>query len=223
MSKYEIIIFWSEEDSAYVADVPELPGCMAHGSSYEEALINAQQAIDLWVATAQDLGREIPKPISPVIPVIVIKKPEQAVPMARALVEGGLKVLEVTLRSEYALDAIRDIARELPEAVVGAGTVTTAEQVDAIVDAGAEFMVSPGSTPRLIEAALDGDFHLRLHLYPTRTAGVLRAHDLDFEAVFTRPDEGSYQGHCLRKLDRINRHHRVVAAGDVEVEIVQIL
>jgi len=62
MSKYEIIIFWSEEDSAYVADVPELPGCMAHGSSYEEALIKAQQAIDLWVATAHDLGREIPKP-----------------------------------------------------------------------------------------------------------------------------------------------------------------
>jgi predicted RNase H-like HicB family nuclease len=62
MSKYEIIIFWSEEDSAYVADVPELPGCMAHGRSYEEALINAQQAISLWVETAQNLGREIPKP-----------------------------------------------------------------------------------------------------------------------------------------------------------------
>jgi predicted RNase H-like HicB family nuclease len=62
MSKYEIIIFWSEEDSAYVADVPELPGCMAHGASYEEALISSQQAINLWVETAQDLGREIPKP-----------------------------------------------------------------------------------------------------------------------------------------------------------------
>ena len=62
MSKYEIIIFWSEEDSAYVADAPELPGCMAHGKSYEKALINAQQAINLWVETARDLGREIPKP-----------------------------------------------------------------------------------------------------------------------------------------------------------------
>ena len=62
MSKYEIIIFWSEEDSAYVADVPELPGCMAHGASYEEALVNAQQAINLWVETARDLGRKIPKP-----------------------------------------------------------------------------------------------------------------------------------------------------------------
>ena len=62
MSKYEIIIFWSEEDSAYVADVPELPGCMAHGASYEEALTNAQEAIDLWVATARELDREIPKP-----------------------------------------------------------------------------------------------------------------------------------------------------------------
>ena len=62
MSKYEIIIFWSEEDSAYVADVPELPGCMAHGASYEEALTSAQEAIDLWMVTAQNLGREIPKP-----------------------------------------------------------------------------------------------------------------------------------------------------------------
>ena len=62
MSRYEIIIFWSEEDSAYVADVPELPGCMAHGASYEEALVNAQQAIGLWIETARDLGREIPKP-----------------------------------------------------------------------------------------------------------------------------------------------------------------
>ena len=91
---------------------------------------------------------------SPVMPVIVIKQPEQAVPLARALVEGGLRVLEVTLRTAHGLDAIRKMARELPDAIVGAGTVTEPDQIDAVIDAGGEFMVSPGSTPKLIEAAL---------------------------------------------------------------------
>ena len=62
MSRYEIIIFWSDDDEAYVADVPELPGCMAHGSSYEEALSNAKQAMDLWLRTAQEFGDTIPEP-----------------------------------------------------------------------------------------------------------------------------------------------------------------
>ena len=61
-NKYEIIIFWSDEDTAFVADVPELPGCMAHGLSHVEALENAQQAIELWIQTAQDLGRSVPEP-----------------------------------------------------------------------------------------------------------------------------------------------------------------
>ena len=62
MSKYEIIIFWSNDDDAFVADVPELPGCMAHGPSYEEALANAQEAIELWVNTAREFGDPIPAP-----------------------------------------------------------------------------------------------------------------------------------------------------------------
>ena len=61
-TRYEIIIFWSAEDDAFVADVPELPGCMAHGSSYETALQNAREAIELWLETARDLGRPIPQP-----------------------------------------------------------------------------------------------------------------------------------------------------------------
>jgi predicted RNase H-like HicB family nuclease len=61
-SRYEIIIFWSDEDASFVADVPELPGCMAHGSSHAEALGNAEQAIELWVETARELGRPIPQP-----------------------------------------------------------------------------------------------------------------------------------------------------------------
>jgi len=61
-SKYEIIIFWSEEDNAFVAEVPELPGCMADGKTYQEALENAEQIIDEWIETAQEEGRLIPQP-----------------------------------------------------------------------------------------------------------------------------------------------------------------
>jgi len=61
-SKYEIIIFWSEEDDAFVAEVPELPGCMADGKTYQEALSNAEQIIREWIETAEGLGRTIPQP-----------------------------------------------------------------------------------------------------------------------------------------------------------------
>ena len=60
--KYEIIIFWSEEDNAYVAEVPELPGCMADGNTYQEALSNAERVIEEWIETALELGRPIPRP-----------------------------------------------------------------------------------------------------------------------------------------------------------------
>jgi len=60
--KYEIIIFWSAEDGAFVAEVPELPGCMADGSSYQEALANVKQIIQEWIDTAEELGRSVPQP-----------------------------------------------------------------------------------------------------------------------------------------------------------------
>ena len=61
-SKYEIIIFWSDEDDAFVAEIPELPGCMADGKTYQEALENAEQIIDEWIETAKEEGRPIPQP-----------------------------------------------------------------------------------------------------------------------------------------------------------------
>jgi len=61
-SKYEIIIFWSEEDDAFVAEVPELAGCMADGKTYHEALSNAEQIIQEWIETAKELGRTVPEP-----------------------------------------------------------------------------------------------------------------------------------------------------------------
>lgn len=62
LAKYEIIIYWSEEDNAYIAEVPELPGCMADGDSYKKALENAEVIIQEWLETARDLGRPIPEP-----------------------------------------------------------------------------------------------------------------------------------------------------------------
>lgn len=62
MSKYEIITYWSEEDQAFIAEVPELAGCMADGKSYQEALANAEIVIQEWIETARYLGREIPEP-----------------------------------------------------------------------------------------------------------------------------------------------------------------
>ena len=62
MYRYEVIIYWSREDNAYLAEVPELPGCMADGKTYEDALKNIQLVIDEWIETAKSLGREIPKP-----------------------------------------------------------------------------------------------------------------------------------------------------------------
>lgn len=62
MHRYEVIIYWSEEDNAYIAEVPELPGCMADGATYEEALKSVKVIIDEWVETAKSMGREIPVP-----------------------------------------------------------------------------------------------------------------------------------------------------------------
>ncbi|MER5999689.1 bifunctional 4-hydroxy-2-oxoglutarate aldolase/2-dehydro-3-deoxy-phosphogluconate aldolase [Nonomuraea angiospora] len=90
--------------------------------------------------------------LAPVIPVVVIDDVESAVPMARALVAGGLPAIEVTLRTPAAREAIARIAAEVPEATVGAGTIRSSEDIAASVAAGARFLVSPGTTLSLVEA-----------------------------------------------------------------------
>ncbi len=89
---------------------------------------------------------------APVIPVLTIDRLADAVPLARALVAGGLSVLEITLRTGAALEALANIAREVPQAVVGAGTVLDGTQLRQAIDAGARFGVSPGCTPALAQA-----------------------------------------------------------------------
>lgn len=95
--------------------------------------------------------------VNPVMPVIVLEQLADALPLARALVRGGIRVLEVTLRTPIALDAIRAIRAEVPEAIVGAGTVTRAEDVAAARAAGAVFGVSPGVSAALLAAARHHD------------------------------------------------------------------
>lgn len=90
---------------------------------------------------------------SPVIPVIAIEDIDHAIPLARALTSGGIRVLEVTLRTEHGLAAIRAITENVPDAIVGVGTLTQPHELPAARDAGAVFGVSPGLTPSLIAAA----------------------------------------------------------------------
>ncbi|HBA64584.1 MAG: keto-deoxy-phosphogluconate aldolase [Gammaproteobacteria bacterium HGW-Gammaproteobacteria-10] len=96
----------------------------------------------------------------PVMPVMVIKNLEDAVPLAQALTEGGIKVLEITLRTPVALDAIKLISEQVKDAIVGVGTVTTPEQLQAAENAGAVFAISPGLTPTLLKAAKNSNIAL---------------------------------------------------------------
>jgi len=91
--------------------------------------------------------------LAPVVPVVVVDDAVHAVPMAKALVAGGIRAIEVTLRTLAALDAIRAVAAEVEGAVVGVGTVLDGTQLEAAREAGARFAVSPGASPRLLDAA----------------------------------------------------------------------
>jgi 2-dehydro-3-deoxyphosphogluconate aldolase/(4S)-4-hydroxy-2-oxoglutarate aldolase len=101
------------------------------------------------MADASDVLR-----ISPVIPVVTIDDPQDAVPLARALADGGVKIIELTLRTDSALTSLKLIAEEVPDILVGAGTILTPGQADAAVSAGAQFLVSPGVTPGLLSHML---------------------------------------------------------------------
>ncbi|WP_133471090.1 bifunctional 4-hydroxy-2-oxoglutarate aldolase/2-dehydro-3-deoxy-phosphogluconate aldolase [Paraglaciecola marina] len=108
-----------------------------------------------WKMTSEEIFSQ-----GPVVPVLVIKNVEHAVPLAKALIAGGIKVLEVTLRTEAALEVIARIAKEVPEAVIGAGTVTNREQLQQVIDAGAKFAISPGLTTDLLKAGNEGSIAL---------------------------------------------------------------
>jgi 2-dehydro-3-deoxyphosphogluconate aldolase/(4S)-4-hydroxy-2-oxoglutarate aldolase len=108
-----------------------------------------------WQVAPKDLFA-----MGPVVPVLVIKDVEDALPIAEALLAADVKVLEVTLRTPAALDVISTIAKALPEAVVGSGTVTNRELLQRSADAGAKFAISPGLTKDLLQAGNEGDIAL---------------------------------------------------------------
>jgi 2-dehydro-3-deoxyphosphogluconate aldolase/(4S)-4-hydroxy-2-oxoglutarate aldolase len=118
---------------------------------------------------------------SPVIPVIAIDEIEHAVPLARALVAGGIRVLEVTLRTKHGLPAIRAMVEQVPGAIVGVGTLTQPEEFAAARDAGAVFGVSPGLTQALIDAAISSG----LPLLPgvMTPSEVMRAREVGFRQL----------------------------------------
>lgn len=99
-----------------------------------------------------------PLALSPIMPVVKIERLEDAIPVAEALMDGGIHTIEVTLRSDCALEAMEKIATQLPGMKVGAGTVTTADQIRQCRDAGALFGLSPGATPGLLDAARVADW-----------------------------------------------------------------
>lgn len=98
--------------------------------------------------------------ISPIIPVIAVDNVDQAIDLAHALLEGGIKVMEITLRTTAALSAIKNISLEVPDVVVGAGTVLDSEDLSKVIDAGARFAISPGSTTALLKTAQTEQFPL---------------------------------------------------------------
>jgi len=117
----------------------------------------------------------------PVMPVIVLNELRDAVPLARALIGGGIRVLEVTLRTPVAMDSVRAIRAAVPEAIVGVGTVTNSEDLLAAITAGAQFGVSPAATPALLDAVRKSGLPF---LPGTMTPSeVLAARDAGFRAL----------------------------------------
>jgi 2-dehydro-3-deoxyphosphogluconate aldolase/(4S)-4-hydroxy-2-oxoglutarate aldolase len=125
--------------------------------------------------------------LAPVIPVLTVRDVEDGVAQARALVAGGLPAIEVTLRTPAALDAIAAIAKQVPGAYVGAGTIVEARQIGEAVAAGAMFLVSPGASPRLAEAAASAPIPFLPGVATPSEAIALR--DLGFRALKLFPAE----------------------------------
>ena len=119
--------------------------------------------------------------VVPVLPVLTIERLERAVPLARALAAGGLRVMEVTLRTDAAVDAVRRIAEDVPEVVIGAGTVTRPAECAAVLHAGAQFAVTPGLTPALARAANEAELPLVPGVMTPSEA--LAARDLGFDVL----------------------------------------
>ncbi|MCQ2644912.1 bifunctional 4-hydroxy-2-oxoglutarate aldolase/2-dehydro-3-deoxy-phosphogluconate aldolase [Helicobacter pylori] len=125
--------------------------------------------------------------ISPIVPVVVIENIKDAVPLAQSLVEGGIPIIEVTLRSSCALEAIELIAKNVPKMHVGAGTILNLTQLEQAQNRGAEFLISPGLTPSLLEYAKKKDMPLIPGV--SSSSEVMQALELGYNALKFFPAE----------------------------------
>lgn len=127
--------------------------------------------------------------MGPIVPVLVINKVEDALPIAEALLAADVKVLEVTLRTPSALEVISVIAKELPEAIVGSGTVTNRQQLQQSVDAGAKFAISPGLTKDLLQAGNESEIALIPGI--SSISELMTANDLGYDHLKFFPAEAN--------------------------------
>ncbi|OLR42800.1 bifunctional 4-hydroxy-2-oxoglutarate aldolase/2-dehydro-3-deoxy-phosphogluconate aldolase [Helicobacter pylori] len=125
--------------------------------------------------------------ISPIVPVVVIENIKDAVPLAQSLVEGGIHIIEVTLRSSCALEAIELIAKNVPKMRVGAGTILNPTQLEQVQNRGAEFLISPGLTIKLLEYAKKKDMPLIPGV--SSSSEVMQALELGYNALKFFPAE----------------------------------
>jgi 2-dehydro-3-deoxyphosphogluconate aldolase/(4S)-4-hydroxy-2-oxoglutarate aldolase len=154
--------------------------------------------------------------VVPVLPVVVVDRVADAVPIARALVAGGLPAIELTLRTPVALDAIRAIADEVPGILVGAGTVVTPRQAKQAADAGAQFLVSPGSTPALLAGMVETGLPF---LPGTATVSeVLTVLESGFEEMKFFPAEASGGAAFLRAVSAPVPAARFCPTGGITAE-----
>ena len=148
-----------------------------------------------------------------VIPVLTIDRLEDAVPLAKALVAGGVRVLEVTLRTPVAIEAARAMISEVPDAIVGIGTILNPDDLARAKALGAHFGISPGGTPDLLKAAADGDLPFAPGIATASELMAALAHGLDIVKFFPAEPSGGIK--ALRALAGPFPHIRVCPTGGI--------
>lgn len=146
-----------------------------------------------WKITSADVFSQ-----GPVVPVLVIERVEDAIPIAHALMEGGINVLEVTLRTDAAIDVIAAIAKEIPEAYIGAGTVTNRDHLKAVTDVGAKFAISPGLTADLLQAGKEGSIPLIPGV--SNISDLMKANDAGYDHLKFFPAEAAGGVKALKSI-----------------------
>ncbi len=151
--------------------------------------------------------------VARIVPVLTITRVEHAVPLARALVKGGVRTLEITLRTPVAVEAAKRIVAEVPDAIVGIGTVTLRKELIACRSMGAKFAVSPGSTPDLLAAAVESGFPLLPGIATASELMAVQAHGLTTMKFFPAGPAGGIP--MLRALAGPFPHVRFCPTGGI--------